>query len=119
MIYKGGVWSSDDNVGMDEEEGSISMETTDNMILEEADTVLKNFRKLDIDWMKELEEITTEEVEICDDLMPLNPGKLYLRLQEKDLDRKTYGLMSLIAAGSKGAIVFLPALSFYEHCNSI
>ena len=117
MIYKGDGWSS--NVDVDDQNEFLAIKITNEIILEEADTVLKNFRKLDIEWEKEFEDVKTKEVDIFDNLMPLNPGKLYLKMQEKDLDGKTYGLIPLMASGSNGAIGFLPAQSFCERCNSI
>ena len=95
MIYEGGGYYSDNNIGVDKEEESVTTEITNDMILEAANIVLKRFRKLDIDWEKEVDEISTEEVDIIDDLMPLNVGKVYLKLQEKDLDRKKYYMIPL------------------------
>ena len=83
------------------------LETLNCLILGEANTMLKNFTKLDIEWEKDFEDVHTKELDIFDDLMPLNLGKLYLKLHEKDLDGKTYGLITLMASKSKGAIVLL------------
>ena len=42
-----------------------------------------------------------------------------MRLESSDVDRKKYGLISRMAAGSKGCIGFLPAASFCERVNSV
>ena len=95
MIHEGGGYYSENNIVVDKEEESVTTEITNDMILEAANIVLKRFRKLDIDWEKEVEKNSTEEVDIIDDLMPLNVGKVYLKLQEKDLDRKKYYMIPL------------------------
>ena len=83
IMYKDGGWSSKDVFGVDKEEASLVIKITDGILLDEANAVLKDFRKLDIEWEKEIEDVKTKEVDIFDNLMPLNPGKLYLKLQEK------------------------------------
>ena len=51
--------------------------------------------------------------------MQLNPGKVYKNLEERDPERKKYGLIPKMAAGSKGCIGSLLAASFCEQVNSV
>ena len=51
--------------------------------------------------------------------MPLNPGRVYRRLEKEDKDREKYGLIPRMAIGSKGCLGFLPSSSFCERINSI
>ena len=51
--------------------------------------------------------------------MPLNPGKVYQRLEKKDVSGEKYGLIPKMAIGSKGCLGFLPASSFCERINSV
>ena len=83
-----------------------------------AKKVLKNFRKVVNDWRKEYPEegLTPRpaNLAIFKDLMRLNPGKIYKKLELSDPEHQQYGLIPRMAAGSKGCISFLPAASFCE-----
>ena len=113
------TWSSDDS---EDEEDSTSVEMTDDEIIEIAKQVHKNFRKVKIDWRAEYPhaKLTPEpgELDIFTDLMNLNPGEIYKKLESSDPERSKYGLISRMASGSKGCISFLPAASFCERVNS-
>ena len=88
-----------------------------------AKKVLKNFRKVVIDWRKEYpeEELTPRptNLDIFKDLMRLNPGEIYKKLELSHPEHHQYGLILKITAGSKGCISFLPAASFCERVNSV
>ena len=112
------TWSSDDS----EDEEAITSEVSTVAIKEIAKKVLKNFRKVVIDWRKEYSDkgLTPRpaDLDVFKDLMCLNPGKIYKNLELSDPERKQYGLIPQMAAGSKGCISFLPAASFCERVNS-
>ena len=59
------------------------------------------------------------ELDIFTDLMNLNPGEVYKKLESSDPERSKYGLIPHMASGSKGCISFLPAASFCERVNSV
>ena len=58
-------------------------------------------------------------LDIFEDLMPLNPSRVYKCMIKNDPDRSKFGHIPLMAAGSKGSIGFLPSQSFCERVNSI
>ena len=83
----------------------------------------KNFRKVKIDWRAEYPHANLTpkpgELDIFTDLMNLNPGEVYKKLESSDPERSKYGLIPHMASGSKGCISFLPAASFCERVNSV
>ena len=83
----------------------------------------KNFRKVKIDWRAEYPHANLTpkpgELDIFTDLMNLNPGEVYKKLESSDPERSKYGLIPRMASGSKGCISFLPAASFCERVNSV
>ena len=113
------TWSSDDS----EDEDTTRSQPSTVEIKAIAKKVLKKIRKVVIDWWKEYrEEVLTPRpanLDICKDLMRLNPGKIYKKLELSDPEHQQYGLIPRMAAGSKGCISFLPAASFCERVNSV
>jgi len=121
-ITNDNAWSDDEPEEVEEVEDVVH-EMSDAQITDIATEVLKNFRTMKIDWRKEFPDAVfpahPAQLDIFNDLMQLNPGKVYMRLESSDVDRKKYGLISRMAAGSKGCIGFLPAASFCERVNSV
>ena len=80
-------------------------------------------RRLVVDWRAEFPAAglppRPAPLDIFKDLMRLNPGKVYQRLEKTDEGRQKYGLIPQMAGGSKGCIGFLPAASFCEQVNSV
>lgn len=78
----------------------------------------KNFRRLEIDWKSEFPDAHLgDDIDLMD-LMQVDIGKLYLRLQADDVDQKKYGYLLMMAAGSKGELGALMAESFAERMIS-
>ena len=121
MSVKGdNTWPSDDS---EDEEDDASVEITDDEIVEIPKQVLKNFRKVKIDWRAEYPhaKLTPDpgKLDIFTDLMNLNPAEVYKKLESSDPERSKYGLIPRMTSGSKGCISFLPAAAFCERVNSV
>ena len=90
----------------------------------EAKCVFKRWCALEVDWMqhygKELAERATEgeQFDVVADLMDLDMGVLYKKIQKTDPERKVYGFLPLMAANSYGQIGALNAESFCERVLS-
>ena len=68
--------------------------------------------KLAPDWAAEFPELKgKDQLDVLTDLMPLDVGKWYAKVEETDKGRKLYGLIPLMASCSYGQI---GALSFNE-----
>ena len=59
------------------------------------------------------------ELDIFFNVMNLNPGEVYKKLESGDPERSNYGLIPRMASGSKGCISFLPAAALCERVNSV
>ena len=98
-------------------------QVSDKQIIDIANQVLKNIRRLVVNWQEEYPAAglppRPAPLDIFKDLMRLSPGKVYQRLEKSDKGRIKYGLIPQMAAGSKGCIGFLPAASFCERVNSV
>ena len=96
---------------------------SEEVIIDIAKQVLKNMRRLVVDWREEYPVAGLSPrpapLDIFKDLMRLNPCKVYQRLEKTDEGRKKYGLIPQMAAGSMGCIGFLPAASFCQRANSV
>ena len=84
---------------------------------------LKNWCRYVVDWKglypdAELPE-TNNEVLPLDDLLHLDVGVLYRKIEEEDKDRKLYGFLPLMASCCKGQIGALNAESYAERVNSV
>ena len=88
-----------------------------------ANCVLRNCKKVGVDWRKEFPAAglppAPAVLDTFNDLMKLNPGKVYKQLEKEDKGRTKFGLVPAMASGSKGCLGFLPAASFCERCNSV
>merc|ERR1719148_506952 len=90
-ITNDNAWSDDEPEEVEEVEDVVH-EMSDAQITDIATEVLKNFRTMKIDWRKEFPDAVfpahPAQLDIFNDLMQLNPGKVYMRLESSDVDRK-------------------------------
>ena len=85
--------------------------------LAEAKKFFKVWRKLTIDWAKEFPDELKgkEELDTVGDLMKLDVGKIYRKIENCDRDRRLYGFIPLLmATASYGQIGALNAETFCE-----
>ena len=79
----------------------------------------KAWRKLPIDWALQFPEAKLKPpLDAVDDLLPLDVGKLYKKLEASDKERKVYGYLPLMASCSYAQIGALNAESFCERALS-
>jgi hypothetical protein len=87
----------------------------------ELKIVFKNWFHLEISWSAEFPEADLEDkvpLDLINDLMPLNMGKLYLKILTGDPDRTKFGFLPLMAGRCDSQIGTLNAESFAERVIS-
>jgi len=147
--YTADGWSDDDSMEEEDVEGEEEEEEdlSDGEVTAIAMAALKNWRRVKVDWGRYypehfpptvVEPVAVEgsgaaaapapqpaapappqALDIFEDLMPLDPGRVYRDLVKSDPKQEKYGLIPQMAGGSKGCISFLPSQSFCERVNSI
>ena len=116
--YTESRWSDDDEL-MDEAVETQEPEPPEVELragyLSDANKYFKTWRKLTIDWAKEFESLKGKpQLDTVADLMPLDVGGIYRKIEASDKDRRLYGLIPLMASSSYGQIGALNAESFCE-----
>jgi hypothetical protein len=105
-------WSDDES---DSDDAAEDIEFTESSVLKaEAKRCLKAFRQLDIDWKMEYPTADLSEPVQTMELMTLDMGTLYKKLEKIDPDRKKFGYLLLIASSSWGQIGALGSESHSE-----
>ena len=75
----------------------------------------KQWRRIQVDWPAEFPEANLKPpLDVVDDLLPLDVGKLYKKIEASDPERRLYGYLPLMASCSYGQIGALNAESFCE-----
>jgi hypothetical protein len=83
--------------------------------------VFRNWHHLEISWSAEFLEADLEDkvpLDLINDLMPLNMGKVYLKILTGEHDRTQFSFFSLMAGCCDGQIRALNAESFAERVMS-
>ena len=109
------TWSDDEDVqeGVTDD-GEIAPELDDKEVFSEASAALKKWRKHVVNWALEYPNKVSKECDILGDLMQLDVGPLYLKLEKT----KEFGLIPSMALSSFGQLGALNAESFAERVLS-
>ena len=123
-IFETTAWSDDEDDD-EEEQDEVDVEQAAR---EEAKRVLRAWRKYTVNWLelfpklkaqKEAAGTVSQPLDLTEDLMNLNVGKIYQELELADMGRKTYGYIPLMASCSTGQLGALSAESYCERVLSI
>jgi hypothetical protein len=120
-----GFFSDDED---DDEEDVPPAKTEETHVAEDKVAASNEFKKVfrtwynfQVDWAAEFPEANLTgkvELDLIHDLMPLNMGKLYLKIITKDPERAQFGFLPLMAGCCDGQIGALNAESFAERVLS-
>ena len=119
------AWSEDED---DEEDDNAAVVDVDIAAADEAKRVLKAWRKYAINWLEVYPELKEKKVadktvgeplDLTEDLMRLDIGKLYKEIARGDQGRRVYGYVPLMASCSKGQLGALSAESYCERVLSV
>ena len=91
------VDSSDSDSELEKSEGDLAREDA-AAAEKEFKKVFANWSGLVIDWKAEFPESMLEGVDLLDDLIDLDIGRLYEKITEVDPDRQKYGFLPLMTA---------------------
>ena len=112
VSYGESRWSDDnDDDDDDDVQGSTEESALREGYLAKARKSFKAWRRVKVDWVKEFERDVklTLPLDPVHDLLPLDVGKLYKKLEASDAERKVYGYIPLMASCSYGQIGALNA----------
>lgn len=118
-LYGTSGWSDDEEQAgqPDSQEDAFEVEETAQRegYLSELNKAFGAWRRLQVDWATEFpQEKLQPPLDAVNDLMDLDVGKLYGKLERSDPDRKVYGYLPLMASCCYGQIGALNAESFCE-----
>lgn len=121
--YENTKWSDDE----DEDEDMCREVDIEQAALDEAKRALKAWKKFNVDWeemypalkkRREADGRDKEALDLTEDLMRLDVGKLYNEVMRQDQGRRTYGFIPLMASCSVGQLGALSAESYCERVIS-
>jgi len=112
------AWGSDDDDDEDDAD-----EDEDEVITNEAKAALKAWRKYKVEWLDMYPDLkkkkkVDEPLDLVEDLMQLDIGRLYKHVEGVDQGRKLYGWIPLMASCSTGQLGALSAESYCERVLS-
>jgi hypothetical protein len=120
------AWTDDEDEEEDDE--AVAVVDVDAAAADEAQRVLKAWRKYNVDWFavcpelkakKEKDKTIGEPLDLTHDLMRLDIGKLYKEVARGDQGRRVYGYLPVMASCSKGQLGALSAESYCERVLSV
>jgi hypothetical protein len=118
--FTGTTWSDDEEDNESEPEMEVDH---DAAALSEARRVFKCWKKHKVDWRELYPHLKANKAEgasldLVEDLMRLDVGKLYNEVTRTDLGRKLFGFIPLMASSSSGQLGALSAESYCERVLS-
>jgi hypothetical protein len=118
-LFQGTTWTDDEEEDDVDEVEEVAKET---IAKEEAKRVLKAWKKYDVDWRAMFPSLQAknkdEPLDLTEDLMRLDIGKLYTHVEKVDTGRQLYGYIPLMASSSSGQLGALSAESYCERILS-
>ena len=112
------AWSEEDEDDAEEEE-----EDWDEAIANEAMAALRAWKRFKVEWLEMFPDLKKkrkpgEPLDLIEDLMRLDIGRLYKHVEAVDQGRKLYGWIPLMASCSSGQLGALSAESYCERVLS-
>ena len=121
-LYQGTVWSDDEDEA-EEDRDQVEEVAKETIALEEAKKVLKNWKKLEVDWLVMYPDLAAkkkagESLDLTEDLMRLDIGTVYKHVAHIDTGNQLFGEIPAMASSSVGQLGALSAESFCERILS-